>query len=117
MDKLGKRLGKIMYGRLPNSEDAWYAANIDGNWLTMKQFFRIILCGKKQSKILSKIFTRHIFFRIKRCQITLERLAKRRAFSMRTTFRTSLCPFIQRSELVKGNNFDFFGCIRAVAFT
>ena len=48
-----------MYSRLPNSEDAWYVVNNDGNWLTMKQSFRIILCGKKQSKILSKIVTRH----------------------------------------------------------
>ena len=50
MDKLGKLVGKIMYGWLPNSEDAWYAINKDENWLITKQSFRIIL---------SKIFTRH----------------------------------------------------------
>ena len=54
-----------------NSEYAWYEINQDGNLLITKQSFRIILCGKKQRKILkSKIFNPS-FITIKRCQITL----------------------------------------------
>ena len=87
-------MGKIMYSWLSNSEDAWYAiTDKDGNWLITKQSFRIILCGKKYNKIL-RFYTS--FFRIKRFQVTLERLAE--TYSFQNNVLNSLCPFIQRSN-------------------
>ena len=93
MDKLRKCVGKIMYRLLSKSEDAWYAINKVGNWLITKQSFRIILCGKKHSKIL-RFYTS--FFRIKRFQVTLERLAE--TYSFQNNVLNFLCPFIQRSN-------------------